>query len=45
MLYEVITTSFNAGGEPIVHTEADALQSARNMKLDAVVLNGKIVML
>ncbi|MCK3686207.1 carbamoyltransferase C-terminal domain-containing protein [Maribellus sp. YY47] len=41
----LINTSFNAGGEPIVHTEADALQAARNMKLDAVVLNGKIVML
>jgi len=41
----LINTSFNAGGEPIVHTEEDALRSARNMKLDAVVLNGKIVML
>ncbi|MFV0593572.1 MAG: carbamoyltransferase C-terminal domain-containing protein [Draconibacterium sp.] len=41
----LINTSFNSGGEPIVHTAADALQSARNMKLDAVVINGKIVML
>ncbi len=41
----LVNTSFNAGGEPIVHTEEDALLSARKMKLDAVVLNGKIVML
>jgi carbamoyltransferase len=36
----LINTSFNAGGEPIVHTEKDALNSARKMKLDGVVLNG-----
>ncbi|MFV0267925.1 MAG: carbamoyltransferase C-terminal domain-containing protein [Draconibacterium sp.] len=41
----LINTSFNAGREPIVHTKEDALLSARKMKLDAVVLNGKIVML
>ncbi|WP_346862033.1 carbamoyltransferase C-terminal domain-containing protein [uncultured Draconibacterium sp.] len=36
----LINTSFNAGGEPIVHTEEDALKSAQKMKLDGVVLNG-----
>lgn len=38
----LINTSFNAGGEPIVHTENDALNSAKKMALDAVVLNGKL---
>lgn len=37
----LINTSFNAGGEPIVHTEKDALNSAKTMGLDGVVLNGK----
>nr|WP_321354019.1 carbamoyltransferase C-terminal domain-containing protein [uncultured Draconibacterium sp.] len=41
----LINTSFNAGGEPIVHTEEDALQSAKKMQLDGVVLNGKFVQL
>ncbi|KJF44075.1 carbamoyltransferase C-terminal domain-containing protein [Draconibacterium sediminis] len=41
----LINTSFNAGGEPIVHTEEDALQSAKKMQLDGVVLNGKFVLL
>uniref|UniRef100_UPI003217CC3F carbamoyltransferase C-terminal domain-containing protein n=1 Tax=uncultured Draconibacterium sp. TaxID=1573823 RepID=UPI003217CC3F len=39
----LINTSFNAGGEPIVHTEEDALKSAKTMGLDGVVLNGKFV--
>ncbi|MCY1721816.1 hypothetical protein OU798_15790 [Prolixibacteraceae bacterium Z1-6] len=39
----LINTSFNAGGEPIVHTETDALKSAKKMGLDGVVLNGKFV--
>ncbi len=39
----LINTSFNAGGEPIVHTEEDALNSAKKMKLDGVLLNGKFV--
>ncbi len=38
----LINTSFNVGGEPIVHTEANALMTAKKMKLDAVVLNGKL---
>lgn len=41
----LINTSFNTGGEPIVHTEEDALRSAKKMKLDGVVLNGKFVQL
>lgn len=36
----LINTSFNAGGEPIVHTMEDAKQSAKKMGLDALVLNG-----
>jgi len=39
----LINTSFNAGGEPIVHTERDALNSAQKMGLDSVVLNGNFV--
>ena len=38
----LINTSFNAQGEPIVHTKNDALQSAKRMNLDAVVINGKL---
>lgn len=38
----LINTSFNVRGEPIVHTCDDALNSAVNMGLDAVVLNGKL---
>ena len=41
----LINTSFNAGGEPIVHSEEDALQSAKKMQLDGVVLNGKFLQL
>ena len=41
----LINTSFNAGGEPIVHTEEDAFKSAKKMQLDGVVLNGKFVQL
>ncbi|TAJ13568.1 hypothetical protein DMA11_08375 [Marinilabiliaceae bacterium JC017] len=38
----LINTSFNVKGEPIVHTVEGALQSAKNMQLDGVVLNGKL---
>lgn len=38
----LINTSFNIKGEPIVHTANDAIRSAKNMNLDAVVINGKI---
>lgn len=41
----LINTSFNAGGEPIVHTENDAMLSAKKMQLDGVVLNGKFFQL
>lgn len=38
----LINTSFNTKGQPMVHTKADALKSANEMGLDAVVINGKI---
>ncbi|MDA3780263.1 MAG: hypothetical protein PF487_08635 [Bacteroidales bacterium] len=41
----LINTSFNIKGEPIVHTINDAIKSAAKMKLDAVVLNGKLQLL
>ena len=37
----LINTSFNIKGEPIVHAADDAIRSAKNMKLDGLVLNGK----
>jgi carbamoyltransferase len=37
----LINTSFNAQGEPIVHTEDDALKAACKMGISGVVLNGK----
>lgn len=41
----LINTSFNAQGEPIVHTVEQALQSARKMNLDGIVINGKLEVL
>jgi carbamoyltransferase len=41
----LINTSFNKRGEPIVHTPENALQSAQNMRLDGVVINGFLTML
>lgn len=38
----LINTSFNAQGEPIVHTHEDALKTGKTMGIDAVVLNGKL---
>lgn len=38
----LINTSFNSKDEPIVHTTQEAIKSANKMKLDAVVLNGKL---
>lgn len=38
----LINTSFNIKGEPIVHTAEDAIRSAKNMRLDGVVINGKL---
>lgn len=37
----LLNTSFNRQGEPIVHTCEQALKSARQMKLNGVVLNGE----
>lgn len=37
----LINTSFNSQGEPIVHTPEGAMESAKIMGLDGVVLNGK----
>lgn len=41
----LINTSFNAQGEPIVHTVQQALQSAKKMNLDGIVINGKLEVL
>ena len=41
----LINTSFNIQGEPIVHTCNDALESAKKMGIDGVVLNGKLQLL
>ena len=38
----LVNTSFNAKGEPIVHTAVQALESAQKMKIDGVVINGKL---
>lgn len=37
----LVNTSFNVQGEPIVHTEMQALESAKRMNLDGLVINGK----
>jgi carbamoyltransferase len=37
----LINTSFNSQGEPIVHTEKDALNAAIKMNLDGVIINGE----
>lgn len=39
----LINTSFNAAGEPIVHTREDALKSAQKMGVDGVVVKGELV--
>jgi carbamoyltransferase len=39
----LINTSFNTKGEPIVHTEADAMKAANNMGIDEVVVNGRVI--
>ncbi len=41
----LVNTSFNKRGEPIVHTPEDAIKSAEKMNLDAVVINGKLMVL
>ena len=39
----LINTSFNAKGKPIVHTNTDALNTAKKINLDSVVINGKYI--
>jgi carbamoyltransferase len=39
----LINTSFNGKGEPIVQTPAEGMQSAKNMKLSNIVINGKLL--
>ena len=39
----LINTSFNGRGMPIVHTEEDACAAARAMRLDGLVLHGRMV--
>lgn len=41
----VLNTSFNAAGEPIVETPADALDAARRMRLDALVIEGRLMVI
>ncbi|MGP1475422.1 MAG: carbamoyltransferase C-terminal domain-containing protein [Treponema sp.] len=36
-------TSFNAAGEPLVHTIEQAKESAKKMNLDGLVINGKLL--
>jgi carbamoyltransferase len=38
----LINTSFNAKGDPIVHSTNDAIKSASKMGIEHVVINGKI---
>ncbi len=38
----LINTSFNKQGEPIIHTIEDAKKSAKNINLDALIINGKL---
>lgn len=38
----LINTSFNAQGEPIVHTPEMAIQSARSMNLNGLIINNQI---
>lgn len=41
----LINTSFNAQGEPIVHTKEQAYLSAKRMNLDRIVIDGKLEIL
>lgn len=42
-IYGLINTSFNVQGQPMVHSEADAIEASRAMGLDALVLNHKLI--
>lgn len=39
----LINTSFNAQGEPIVHTPNDAILSAKKMNLDGLIINNQLI--
>lgn len=39
----LINTSFNIQGQPIVHTESEALEAMYSMGLDGLVVNGKFI--
>ena len=39
----LINTSFNAQGEPIVHTSNDAILSAKKMNLDGLIINNQLI--
>jgi carbamoyltransferase len=39
----VLNTSFNGRGEPIVRTASEAIASARRMKLDAVIVEDRLI--
>lgn len=39
-----INTSFNVQGQPIVHTASDALEAGRQMGLDGLILNHKLIL-
>ena len=38
----LINTSFNGRGEPLVHTREDALQAAKRLGVDALVLGDEL---
>lgn len=42
-IYGLINTSFNVQGQPMVHSEGDAIEASRAMRLDALVLNHKLI--
>lgn len=44
-LRALINTSFNSKGTPIVHTNEQAVKTAKMMKLDALVLDGELMVL
>jgi carbamoyltransferase len=41
----LINTSFNAQGEPIVHTAEQAMQSAKRMNLQGLIINNQLIKL
>ncbi len=41
-LKALLNTSFNSKGNPLVHTEEDAVEEARSMSINHLVINGKL---